>query len=494
MTAVDSAVRAAAASDFGRSSRADRARWIRTIATGLDDHRAELVGLAHDETHLSEARLTGEITRTVSQLRFFADVVDEGSYLEATIDSPDPSLIPPRPDLRRMLRPIGVVAVFAASNFPFAFSVLGNDTASALAAGCPVVVKAHPGHPELSRRVAGIARDALAACGAPVDALTLVEGVEAGIELVRHPLVAAVGFTGSTRGGRALFDLAAARPAPIPFYGELGSINPVVITPGAAADDVTGLAVGLAASFTRDGGQYCTKPGLVFVPAGAGFEAALARAAAEAPVQQLLTLGMTEAFARGSDALSGRDDVEVLVAGAAMDAAAMTDVATESTPTVVATNTAAFLADPEAFLEEHFGPLTVVVGYSDADQGGDLDHALAALEGSLTGTVRHGASDDPELLDRLTAALSAVAGRVLYDGWPTGVAIAWAQHHGGGWPASTASVHTSVGATAIRRWLAPVAYQDAPQSVLPLELRDGNPLGIPRREDGELMGKPVAIS
>ena len=188
----------------------------------LADHRDELVALAHDETHLSQARLTGEVTSTVTQLRFFADVIDEGSYLEATIDSPDPSLIPPRPDLRRMLRPIGVVAVFAASNFPFAFSVLGNDTASALAAGCPVVVKAHPGHPGLSRRVAGIARDALAASGAPTDALVLVEGVDAGVELVRHPLVAAVGFTGSTRGGRALFDLAAARPAPIPFYGELG--------------------------------------------------------------------------------------------------------------------------------------------------------------------------------------------------------------------------------------------------------------------------------
>ena len=173
----------------------------------------------------------------------------------------------------------------------------------------------------------------------------------------------------------------------------------------------------------------------------------------------------------------------------------MTDVAPDvSSPTVVATTAAAFLADPEAFLEEHFGPLTVVVGYSDADPGGDLDHALAALEGSLTGTVRHGASDDPELLDRLTAALSAVAGRVLYDGWPTGVAIAWAQHHGGAWPASTASVHTSVGATAIRRFLTPVAYQDAPQSVLPLELRDGNPLGIPRREDGLLVGEPVGIS
>ncbi|MGX5697775.1 aldehyde dehydrogenase (NADP(+)) [Agromyces soli] len=489
--AVDTAVRAAAASGLERTSRAERAGWLRAIADALEAHRDELVALAHDETHLSEARLTGEVTRTATQLRFFAGVIEEGSYLEAALDSPDASLVPPRPDLRRMLRPIGVVAVFAASNFPFAFSVLGNDTASALAAGDPVVVKAHPGHPELSRRVAAIAREALAAAGGPVDALVLVgseggaSGMETGVELVRHPLVRAVGFTGSTRGGRALFDLAVSRPDPIPFYGELGSINPVVVTPAAAAEDATGLAEGLAGSFTRDGGQYCTKPGLVFVPAGTGFEAALVAAAGEAPAQRLLTAGMTAAFAAGVGELGARDDVEVLVAGT-------TDAPGDSASTVVATSAAAFLAAPEAFQTEHFGPLTLVVRYDDAAPGGDLDRALAVLEGSLTGTVRHAAADgaaladDAELVERATAALSRVAGRVLYNGWPTGVAIAWAQHHGGSWPASTASVHTSVGATAIRRFLAPVAYQDAPQQVLPAELRDGNPAGVPRRVDGVL--------
>lgn len=485
LQAVDAAVRAAAASGLEGTSRAERAGWLRAIADALEANRDELVALAHDETHLSEARLTGEVTRTATQLRFFAGVIEEGSYLEATIDSPDASLIPPRPDLRRMLRPIGVVAVFAASNFPFAFSVLGNDTASALAAGDPVVVKAHPGHPALSRRVAAIAREALVAAGGPADALVLVgaeggaSGMEAGVELVRHPLVRAVGFTGSTRGGRALFDLAVSRPEPIPFYGELGSINPVVVTPAAAAEDATGLAEGLAGSFTRDGGQYCTKPGLVFVPAGTGFEAALADATGAAPAQRLLTPGMTAAFAAGAGELAARDDVELLVAGSSDDP-------DESTPTVVATSAAAFLADPEAFQAEHFGPLTLVVRYDDAATGGDLDRALAVLEGSLTGTVRHAASDDPALLGRTTAALSRIAGRVLYNGWPTGVAIAWAQHHGGSWPASTASVHTSVGATAIRRFLAPVAYQDAPQQLLPEELRDGNPAGVPRRVDGAL--------
>ncbi|MDL9980503.1 aldehyde dehydrogenase (NADP(+)) [Microbacterium candidum] len=476
---VDAAVRAAAASGFESSSRADRATWLRALAAALETDSAELVAIAHAETHLSEARLSGEVVRTASQLRFFADVCADGGYLEATVDTPDPTTIPPRPDLRRILRPIGVVAVFTASNFPFAFSVLGNDTASALAAGCPVVVKAHPGHPELSRRVADLARTALTEAGAPADALVLVEGVEEGIALVRHPLVRAVGFTGSTRGGRALFDLAVSRPDPIPFYGELGSVNPVVVTPAAVREDAAALAAGLAASFTRDGGQYCTKPGLVFVPAGVGFEAAVGAAAADAPAQRLLTDGMTDAFARGADALEARADVATIaVAGGA--------AGTESAPTVAATTASAFAAAPEAFQEEHFGPLTLLVSYDDAAPGGDLDAALGLLEGSLTGTVRHAASDDDELVARVTHALTRVAGRVLYDGWPTGVAIAWAQHHGGPWPASTASVHTSVGATAIRRFLAPVAYQDAPQAVLPRELRDGNPLGVLRRENGVL--------
>ena len=275
--AVDRAVRAAAASGVERSSRASRAAWLRAIADALTAHGDELVALAHRETHLSPARLSGEVMRTATQLGFFADVIEEGSYLEATLDSPDPALLPPRPDLRRILRPLGVVAVFAASNFPFAFSVLGNDTASALAAGCAVVVKAHPGHPELSRRVAELGRAAVAEAGGPADAIVLVEGMDAGLALVRHPLVRAVGFTGSTRGGRALFDLANARPDPIPFYGELGSVNPVVVTPQALAEHAPALAAGLAGSFTRDGGQYCTKPGIVFVPAGeeaagAGFE------------------------------------------------------------------------------------------------------------------------------------------------------------------------------------------------------------------------------
>ena len=472
--AVDTAVASAVASGSGAASRDDRAAWLDALAAALEEHRGELVAIAHRETRLSEARLDGEVARTAAQLRFFAGVAREGGYLEATLDSPDPSTTPPRPDLRRMLRPIGPVAVFTASNFPFAFSVLGNDTASALAAGCPVVVKAHPGHPELSRRTAEIAVAALAAAGAPDGVISLVEGVEAGVALVQHPSISAVGFTGSVRGGRALFDLACARPAPIPFYGELGSINPVVITAAAARERAADLAAGLVGSFTRDGGQYCTKPGLVFVPSGTGFEDALAGRVADVPAQRLLTEGMSGAFARGADAFARRSDVEVI--GSVPDPEAGLDGADPSTPVVIVGDAADFVGSSEDFLSECFGPLTVVVRYTgDAE----LDAAIGELEGSLTATIQHVPDED---VASLTDALSRIAGRVVFNGWPTGVAIAWAQHHGGSWPATTASVHSSVGATAIRRFLTPIAYQDAPGSALPLELRDGNPLGIPRRE------------
>ncbi|MFF1634339.1 aldehyde dehydrogenase family protein [Leifsonia sp. NPDC058248] len=459
-------VERAAASGLPSTARDDRARWLEALASALETERFELVRIAAAETHLSDARLDGEITRTAAQLRFFADVARDGAYLEATLDAPDPSAVPPRPDLRRMLRPLGPVAVYAASNFPFAFSVLGNDTASALAAGCPVVVKAHPGHPELSRRTAELASRTLDAAGAPAGAFGLVEGLDAGVELVQHPAIAAAGFTGSERGGRALFDLAAARERPIPFYGELGSINPVVVTEASARERAAAIAAGLVGSFTRDAGQYCTKPGLVFVPAGSGVEDAVDAALSTVIPQQQLTDGMTTAFTNGAAAFAARDDVHVL-GGSELPG---------SSPTVVVTDAEAFTADPRPFLTECFGPLTVLVRYRGPDE---LDRSIAALDSSLTATIHRGADED---VSRLTAALARVAGRIVFDGWPTGVAIAWAQHHGGSWPATTASVHTSVGATAIRRFLTPIAYQDAPESSLPAELRTGNPLGIPRRE------------
>ncbi|WP_223695075.1 aldehyde dehydrogenase family protein [Leifsonia poae] len=464
---VDDAVARATASGFEGTGREDRARWLEALAEAIAGDRAELVRLAAAETHLSEARLDGEITRTDSQLRFFAGVARDGGYLEATLDAPDPTTTPPRPDLRRMLRPLGAVAVYAASNFPFAFSVLGNDTASALAAGCPVIVKGHPGHPETSRRTAALAERTLAAAGAPDGCFGLVEGMDAGVALVQHPGVAAVGFTGSERGGRALFELAAARERPIPFYGELGSINPVVVTESAARERPDEIATGLVGSFTRDAGQFCTKPGLVFIPAGARIEDAVATALMAAPSQQQLTEGMTSAFAAGAASFAGRSDVQILNAAAE---------APDSAPTVVITDGEAFTTDPEPFLTECFGPLTVLVRYLGDEE---LQRAIGSLDPSLTATILRGQGED---VTALAAALAPLAGRLVFDGWPTGVAIAWAQHHGGAWPATTASVHSSVGASAIRRFLTPIAYQDAPQAVLPPELRDHNPANIPRRE------------
>ena len=458
---VDAAAGAAAAAAAVPTAREDRAAWLDALASALESDRRGLVALAAEETHLSETRLDGEVTRTAAQLRFFAGVAREGGYLEAALDSPDASLVPPRPDLRRMLRPLGPVAVYSSSNFPFAFSVLGNDTASALAAGCPVIVKAHPGHPLLSQRTARIALDVL-----PAGWFALVEGIAAGADLVRHPAVRAAGFTGSERGGRALFDLAAARPDPIPFYGELGSVNPVVVTRAAARERAAEIGAGLVASFTRDAGQYCTKPGLVFIPSGAGVDDAVSAALASAPASRQLTEGMSAAYASSVEAFGTDEAVTVLLGR---------DEPGTSVPAIALTDAAAFLAEPAVFLEEHFGPSTVLVSYRDDE----LPALVAALRPSLTATIHRGAGED---VTALASLLAPVAGRLLFDGWPTGVAIGWAQHHGGSWPATTASVHTSVGATAIRRWLTPIAYQDAPQDVLPPELRDGNPAGIPRRE------------
>jgi NADP-dependent aldehyde dehydrogenase len=451
----------------------ERAAWLGAVADALDANAAELIALADEESHLGTARLTGELARTTSQLRLFAEAVVEGSYLEATIDHPSATTIPPRPDLRRMLRPLGPVAVFSASNFPFAFSVAGGDTASALAAGCPVIVKGHSAHPRLSRRTAEVVARALADAGAPDGVFALVEGRETGVALVQHPAVRAVGFTGSLHGGRALFDLASGRPDPIPFYGELSAVNPVLVTQAALDARADELAAGLVASFTLGAGQFCTNPGVIFVPAGSGFAERVAAVVGAAAPVPMLTDGIAAAFARELAALAGHEGVTV-VAGEAVQQQG------SGSAVVLATTTDAVLADPSALLTECFGPSTLVVEYVD------VEHALAAIRavgGSLTATVH--AEPDEELADIL-AVLTEIAGRVLFAGWPTGVAVSWAQQHGGPWPATT-SIHTSVGVTALRRFLRPVAYQDAPETALPAALRESNPLGIPRRVDGLLV-------
>ena len=379
---------------------------------------------------------------------------------------------PPRPEIRRLLVPVGPVAVFSASNFPFAFSVAGGDTASALAAGSPVIVKAHSGHPELSRRTAAIVADALEAAGAPAGSLSLVEGREAGNALVQHPVIQAAGFTGSLSGGRALYDLATGRPDPIPFYGELGSVNPVVITPAAAASRGEELAQGLVGSFTLGVGQFCTKPGVVFVPAGAGFESLVEALVPDTTGGALLTDRITAAFPSGIDALAADPSVEVLARGTAADDGAQ--------PIVLTTDAAAVAERPEVLLEECFGPVSLLVRYSSPEE---LHAALRAVPGSLTATLHSEPGDE---VDESLALLQSRAGRVLFAGWPTGVAVTWSQQHGGPWPATT-SLHTSVGASAIRRFLRPVAYQSAPSALLPEVLRDESLATLPHRRNGVLV-------
>ena len=455
------------------STAAERATWLTAVADALDAAAGELIPLADEESHLGTTRLTGELARTTAQLRLFATAIVEGSYLEATIDHPDPTTTPPRPDLRRILRPLGPVAVFSASNFPFAFSVAGGDTASALAAGCPVIVKGHSAHPRLSRRTAEVVAGALEAAGAPEGIFGHVEGRETGVALVQHPEVRAVGFTGSLHGGRALFDLASSRPDPIPFYGELSAVNPVLITTAALDARADELATGLAASFTLGAGQFCTNPGVVFVPAGSDFASRVATAVGSAASVPMLTDGIAAAFAGGLDALAARDDITVVAGDVAQRPGTGSAV-------VLSTTASAVRADPGALLAECFGPSTLVVEYDDVD---DALAAIRAVGGSLTATVHAEPGED---LTGILAVLTEVAGRVLFAGWPTGVAVSWAQQHGGPWP-STTSIHTSVGVTALRRFLRPVAYQDAPESALPVELREENVLGIPRRVDGVLV-------
>ncbi|GAA3908413.1 aldehyde dehydrogenase (NADP(+)) [Microbacterium invictum] len=462
----------AAAPAWRTSDAPTRAGWLRALADALDAHATELVEIADRETRLGAGRLTGEVGRTTGQLRLFATVVEEGTYLELTVDDADPSATPPRPELRRLLVGVGPVAVFSASNFPFAFSVCGGDTASAFAAGNPVIVKAHSGHPELARRTAEIATAALTAAGAPDGSLALVEGREAGRALVQHPAIRAAGFTGSLSGGRALFDLASSRPDPIPFYGELGSVNPVVVTPAAAAARGAQLAAGLVGSFTLGVGQFCTKPGVVFVPRGADFEQAVAAAVVDAAGGPLLTDRITASFPSGIDALVSDAAVEVVAHGAATPDGAR--------PIVLATDAAAVADRADALLEEVFGPVTLLVRYDTAD---DLHLALSSVPGSLTATLHSEAEDD---VTETLELLQARAGRVLFAGWPTGVAVTWSQQHGGPWPATT-SLHTSVGATAIRRFLRPIAYQDAPTALLPAPLRDEALARFPHHRNGVLV-------
>lgn len=471
---------AAAATRFAEQLLRQRADALRAVAAALRAHEDELVGLADEETALGPARLSGELVRTRRQLELFATVVEEGSVFEPIIDLPDPDALPaPRPDLRRILAPLGPVAVFAASNFPFAFSVAGGDTASALAAGCPVIVKAHSAQPALSVRCGQIVRDALRAAGAPDGVFDVVHGTDTGRALVRHRTITAAGFTGSLAGGRALFDLAVSRPDPIPFYGELGSLNPVVVTPGAVAERADAIVAGFVASYTLGTGQFCTKPGLLFLPAGHGLDAALRAAVAAATVGPLLTERIRAAYDETSARFATAAGVRPIVPTQPADGPG------HPVHPALFRVPAAGLSDP--LLEECFGPAALVVEYDSAEE---LLTALDRLPGSLTAGL-HATAEESGQAAAIVARFARRAGRVVYGGWPTGVAVTWAMQHGGPWPATTAPLHTSVGVTAIRRWQRPVAYQDVPDALLPLALRDANPLRLLRRVNGRITSEPI---
>jgi NADP-dependent aldehyde dehydrogenase len=473
----------AAAPPLAATAHDERAAWLRAMADALDAAADDLVPVAMEESGLPEARLRGEVARSSGQMRMFADALDDGALLDVIIDTADPEAKPvPRPDLRRMLVPLGPVLVFAASNFPFAFSVCGGDTASALAAGCPVVVKAHPGHPRVSALTAEVLQHALRNAGAPDGAFGLVLGFDVGVRALRDPRVKASGFTGSVPAGRALHEIAANRDEPIPFFGELGSLNPVFVLPAAVHERGAAIAEGYVGSFTLGVGQFCTKPGLLFLPAGHGLKDDLVAAAGGVASATMLNERIATGFADGVARLRKRGGIREWVSGS--------EDGREASATLLQTTVPELLEDTDAVLEECFGPTSIVVEYADQDE---LRAAASAFGGNLTATV-HGEDADAEDASALLPLLQHRAGRVIWNGWPTGVAVSWAMQHGGPFPATVGSIHTSVGVTAARRFQRPVCFQDTPQAHLPEVLRDENTQGISRRIDGEVTRDAVPAS
>ncbi len=447
-----------------------------------------LIETADMETALGTGRLTGELGRTTGQLRAFSALLREGSYVEAVIDTALPDRQPlPRPDLRRMLLPLGPVAVFSASNFPFAFATAGGDTAAAFAAGCPVIVKGHPGHPATSELFAAAINAAISACGFPPGFFSLLQGDghEVGRWLVEHPLLEAVGFTGSLRGGRSLHDIAAQRPRPIPVYAEMGSINPLLITEGALAERSAQLVQGLAGSATMGAGQFCTNPGLVLLPAGAATQAFIS---SYTEAMQAIKPGilLNSAIERGLLQTVGRsaaaENVQVHAGAEPVQSEGFC-----FPHTVLQTDVATFLAN-EDLQEEHFGPVTLFVTCADDDELQQVVHSLA---GQLTGSV-HSSADEQEALRPLLDTLREKVGRLIWNGFPTGVEVSPAMQHGGPWPATSAVATTSVGQNAIKRFMRPLAWQDVPDALLPEALGDNNPLGILRLVNGEYTRAPLS--
>ncbi|MFE2036110.1 aldehyde dehydrogenase (NADP(+)) [Streptomyces scopuliridis] len=465
--------------DLTETSPSERAGLLNAIADELSGAADELIPQAMAETGLAEARLAGELKRTVVQLRMFADVCAEGEFLDVRIDEADPGFVlGPRPDLRRFNLPVGPVLVFAASNFPFAFSVAGGDTASALAAGCPVILKAHPGHPRLSALTAEKVRSALVKAGRPVETFEVVFDQDAAVRLLRDDRIAAAAFTGSFKVGRLLAGIAAGRERPIPFYGELGSVNPVVVTPGALAERADAIVSGFVAAVSGSAGQLCTKPGFLFLPEGHGLAQRLGSAADAVPSHPLLYEGIAAGYAERRAAVLATRSVSVLAEGAVE---AGPDGRSRAAPTLVEVGLDDLLEQRSTLLDEAFGPLSIVVRY-DPDRPDLLVEAIGELfPGALTATVHRAVGENHAWLRGLVAVLRERVGRLLFDGWPTGVAVTPAMQHGGPYPATTAPATTSVGTAAIQRFLRPVTFQNCPPELLPAALRDDNPWRVPQR-------------
>ncbi len=462
---VDRAARAAedAFASYSQTSRAERAAFLREIADQIEARGDDITAIGTRETGLPEARLNGERGRTTGQLRLFADHIEAGDYLDRRYDEALPDRAPlPRPDLRMMQRPIGPIAVFGASNFPLAFSTAGGDTASALAAGCPVVVKGHSAHPGVSDVVAQAIDAARVKCGLHPGVFSQIQGGNraVGQACVTHPLIKAVGFTGSLGGGRALFDLCAARPEPIPFFGELGSVNPMFMLPGAVAARGAELGQGWAASLTMGAGQFCTNPGVAVVLDGAegqAFVDAAQAGLAATDAQVMLTDGIAAAYHQGRDRIAATKGVQTVLT--------TTCDLRNATPYLFATTGAEWLADEELG-EEVFGPLGMVVVVKDF---AEMTAVANSLQGQLTCTL-HMEAADTEMAQTLLPILERKAGRILANGFPTGVEVSDTMVHAGPYPASTNFGATSVGTMAIRRFLRPVCYQNMPLDVLPEDL------------------------
>ena len=450
---------------FANTPRTERAAFLRAIADALEARRTDITAAAAAESGLPDGRVQGELGRTIGQLNLFATCVEAGDYLESTYTPALPDRSPlPRPDLRLMMRPLGPVVVFGASNFPLAFSTAGGDTASALAAGCPVVVKGHPAHPATSEWVARAIDEAIRTTGMPAGVFSLIQdaGHDVATHLVQHPLVKAVGFTGSLRGGRALFDLCAQRAEPIPFYGELGSINPNFLLPTALAARGNDIAAGWAMSLTMGVGQFCTKPGALFVideDAVDRFRSVVGDALSSVETQPMLTDAIAEACRAGVARVADVPGVDQRFG--------WPSEGRQMTPSLFETTSAVWRAH-SILAEEVFGPVGLIVRCTDAD---DLVSTAAALDGQLTATL-HLEDADHTLGARLLPVLEHKAGRILANGFPTGVEVDAAMMHGGPYPASTNASTTSVGTLAIRRFLKPVCYQNLPSALLPADLRD----------------------